>query len=146
MTTAIQITPAPTPTPSRDDPDNFPSAANNRLTWEDVHLVPEMNAALVQTNANAIIAAMGKDAATVALAAANFKGLYSSLTGGLNVPASAYHLGAYWMLMSNLANVTTKVPGTDPEWKPLSTVNALPTFKASGAITAGDTVAINADG
>ena len=48
--------------------------------------------------------------------AANFKGLWSSLTGPLNIPASVYHLSQYWNLASNLADVTLKVPGTDPEW------------------------------
>ncbi len=54
--------------------------------------------------------------AAIASAAANFKGNWSALTGALAVPASVYHNGSYWMLLSNLANVTADVPGVSAAW------------------------------
>jgi hypothetical protein len=47
---------------------------------------------------------------------ANYKGLWSSLTGALAIPASVYHLSKYWTLTTSLTDVTAKVPGTAPEW------------------------------
>lgn len=66
-----------------------------------------------QTNSDAVSLAANTP---VVLASANFKGLWSSLLGALNVPASVYHVGGYWMLASNLADVTAKEPSVDPEW------------------------------
>lgn len=73
-----------------------------------------------------------------------FKGTWSSLTGALSMPASVYHSNSYWILNTNLADVTAKEPGVDPEWNivgrsPISLI-------ASGAITAGDPVVVNSDG
>lgn len=47
---------------------------------------------------------------------ANFKGLWSSLNGALNVPAMVYHNGIYWNLTANLSNVTTAQPGVSASW------------------------------
>ena len=60
-----------------------------------------------------IAAEAAKDAA---LAAANFEGNWSDLIGALNTPASCLHLGSYWMLLENLADVTTDEPGTSTKW------------------------------
>lgn len=49
-------------------------------------------------------------AANGALAAANYKGEWSTLTGALAVPATVTHLGRLWYLKLNLANVTTQAP------------------------------------
>jgi hypothetical protein len=54
--------------------------------------------------------------AGAAEAAANFKGNWSSLTGALNRPASVAHADKLWILLSNLANVTTAEPGVSPAW------------------------------
>lgn len=72
-----------------------------------------------------------------------FAGVWSELTGALNMPAAVLHSGSYWILTSDLADVTAKEPGVDSEW-----VNASkePIVRAaSGAITAGDQVILNAD-
>ena len=55
-------------------------------------------------------------ASAVALAAANYKGEWSAQTGAATVPYSVSHLGHFWQLSSNLANVAAKTPGTDVEW------------------------------
>ena len=56
----------------------------------------------------------------VLTAAFNFVGLWADQTGALAVPASVYHLGKQWQLLSDLADVTLSVPGTDPEWLDIS--------------------------
>lgn len=144
--TAVQITPAPSPAPQRSDRSTFAARADARLTWEDAHLVPKMNAAVAQVNDNTAICEAGAQAAQVAIASANFKGAWSALTGALAVPASVFHNGAFWVLLSSVANVTTKVPGVAAEWKEAQTVSQLPWFTASGSIAKGGAAAINGDG
>jgi hypothetical protein len=56
-------------------------------------------------------------AALAAASATNFKGNWSAQTGAASVPYSVAHLGAVWLLLSNVADITTKVPGTAPEWQ-----------------------------
>lgn len=144
--TAVQITPAPGPAPQRSDRSTFADRADARLTWEDAHLVPELNAAVAQVNDNTLICEAGAQAAQVAIASANFKGAWSTLTGALAVPASVFHSGAFWVLLSDVADVTAKVPGVAAEWEEAQTVSQLPWFTASGSIAQGGPVAINSDG
>jgi len=144
MTT--QITPLATEKPQRGNRSTFSILMDAFITWLINTFVPQLNTALVEINDNAIIAANGAGAATVALAATNFKGLYSSLTGAQLKGISCFHLGAFWILSADVADVTTKVPGTASEWKEAKTINALPYFKYSGAVTNGAAVAINANG
>ncbi len=144
--TAVQITPAPSPAPQRSDRSTFADRADARLTWEDAHLVPELNAAVAQVNDNTAICEAGAQAAHVAIASANFKGAWSTLTGALAVPASVFHGGAFWVLLSDVADVTAKVPGVAAEWKEAQTVSQLPWFTASGSIAKGGAAAINSDG
>jgi hypothetical protein len=52
------------------------------------------------------------------LAASNFKGRWSDLTGSLAVPASVAHDGSYWMLLANVADVTATEPGPgNTDWQ-----------------------------
>lgn len=55
-----------------------------------------------------------------AAAAANFKGLWPSLTGALNKPASVKHNGRFWLLLNNLANVAASEPGVTADWTSLN--------------------------
>lgn len=144
--TAVQITPAPSPAPQRSDRSTFADRADARLTWEDAHLVPEMNAAVAQVNDNTAICEASAQAAQVAIASSNFKGAWSTLTGALAVPASVFHNGAFWMLLSDVVDVATKVPGIATEWEAMQTVSQLPWFTASGSIAKGGAAAINSDG
>jgi hypothetical protein len=54
--------------------------------------------------------------ASAAQASANFKGDWSALTGALNTPATVRHAGKFWVLLANLANVTTAEPGVSASW------------------------------
>jgi hypothetical protein len=49
-------------------------------------------------------------------ATANFKGLWSACAGAAAIPYCVSHLGKYWQLAANLANVASKTPGTDADW------------------------------
>lgn len=56
-------------------------------------------------------------AKNAAEAAADYKGLWSSLTGALNKPATVFHSGGFWALNNNLANVTASTPSiTNADW------------------------------
>lgn len=76
-------------------------------------------------------------ASSGAIAAANFKGNWSSLTGALNIPATVLHSSTVWMLLENVADVTAEVPGVSVKWLNLS--------QASGtvALTGDQTIAGN---
>lgn len=80
------------------------------------------NAVSAQESAAAALQAKDQavDATDVALAASNFKGAWSALTGQLLRPASVLHNGQYWMLLQDLADVTAFEPGIDTaRWAPL---------------------------
>lgn len=135
----MPITPLP-PAPSRAQPATF-SDRGDLLLGALSGFVTEANALEVTVNAaeaNAI-AQVGLAAAQVALAdadvvlthadvllthadvlttsaTANFKGLWTALTGAAVIPYAVSHLGKYWQLAANLADVTTKTPGTDADW------------------------------
>lgn len=125
-TTPSPITPLPTPVPQRSDPVNF-AARGDALMVALPALVTETNAAGVITYNNAVEAATAAgtstsaataavEASSVALAAANFKGMWSSLTGNLDKPASVKHNGRFWLLLNNLANVALSQPGVSSDW------------------------------
>lgn len=105
--------------PLRSHPATFPGDMEDLLTklpgWtDDVNATATEVATLAaQTNLDAI--SLAENTPTV-LAVANFKGLWSALSGALSCPASVYHVGGYWMLASNLANVAAKEPAVDAEW------------------------------
>lgn len=120
--TVPTITPPP-PAPLRNEQPTFSGRVGAFLTWM-VSFVSELislgswmdgTAGSVQTNADA-----ASSAAAAATAAANYKGGWSSLTGALNIPASVSHSSKVWLLLSNLADVTAKEPGVDPEWELLT--------------------------
>lgn len=83
----------------------FGSGANALASWM------ESIGAAVETNATNAAAA-----AASALAAANFKGDWSGLTGALAVPAAVSHAGAAWLLLSDVADVTAHTPGVSGVW------------------------------
>lgn len=76
------------------------------------------------TELSAVISAMNTDGAAinanqaVALAALNYKGAWSGLSGELNWPASVSHNDTWWVLTTDLADVTASEPGVDSEWEP----------------------------
>ncbi len=110
----------PTPVPALgtalpDPTDRTTYGARGRAVfdWETGQLVPGINQLAADTYSNALAA---EDAALVSVAAANFKGTWSSLTGALNKPASVYHSGTVWALLNNLANVALSQPGVSADW------------------------------
>ena len=106
--------------PSTNDPANFATEADAFIAALPT-FVTQTNAVASEVNANAATAATSVGAAAVAVAAANFKGNWSALTGAAAVPYSVYHLSKYWQLLSNIADITTKVPGTAVEWAEIPT-------------------------
>lgn len=72
-------------------------------------------------NAAALAAASAADVQAVVLGAANFKGLWSSLTGSLSKPATVKDNGRFWLLLADLADVTAAVPGVSAAWTALDT-------------------------
>ena len=76
-------------------------------------LETNVNAKETSANAAAITAA---SASASAVAAANYKGEWSTLTGALAIPASVSHGGVVWVLKNNLSDVTTATPGVSTSW------------------------------
>lgn len=117
----------------------FGAAQNSLGSWMDG------TAGSVQTNADA-----ASSAAAAATAAANYKGAWSSLTGALNIPASVSHSSKVWLLLSNLADVTAKEPGVDPEWELLTAtgVTRFNSFSSADSLTLAprDFVTLTASG
>ncbi|MGN8004178.1 hypothetical protein ACTJKQ_13400 [Acidovorax sp. 22279] len=72
------------------------------------------------TTAAVSAAASAVTAASQAVAAANFKGVWPDLAGPLNKPACVKHNGRFWMLLNNLADVTTSQPGVSADWTSLN--------------------------
>ena len=120
------ITALPIPVPQRSDPVNFAPRADLFLAALPT-FATETNLVASEVNANASTASSqagiavsaanaATDAAAQALAAANFKGEWSTLTGALNKPACVKHNGRFWLLLNNLTNVTTSQPGVSADW------------------------------
>ena len=59
------------------------------------------------------------NAAAPALAAANFKGLWASLTGPLLRPATVKDGGRFWLLLNDLPDVAASEPGVSTDWTSL---------------------------
>ena len=91
----MAITPLPTP-PSSADPANFDTRADAFLGALPT-FATETNAVATELNPLA-------GAADDILAVANYKGLWSSLTGALAIPASVFHDGQLWLLTENVAD------------------------------------------
>jgi hypothetical protein len=89
----------------------------------------EANAVATSVNSDAGDAETAKTAAElaetnavsakdIALAAANFSGSWASLTGALNIPASVAHNDMFWVLLTDLADVTASEPsGANSDWQ-----------------------------
>lgn len=78
------------------------------------------NEASLASTAAVTAAASASTAASQAVAAANFKGEWPDMTGPLNKPACVKHNGRFWMLLNNLADVTTSQPGVSADWTALN--------------------------
>jgi len=114
----MSITALPTP-PSRQRPTTFSSEGDTFLAALPT-FVTEANDQAADIASTADEIDVNVNSAYLAAQTANFKGVWSDLTGALAIPSSVLHSGSYWMLLSNLADVTLKEPGVDPEWEVIS--------------------------
>lgn len=122
MTTIAAL---PTP-PLRSDPANFATRGDAFLGALPT-FATQVNAVAAEVNGNAVSAASSATTATtkaadaqsaqsIALAIANYKGEWSSLSGALNIPASVSKDGLFYALVSNTANVAGVTPGVSAQW------------------------------
>ncbi|MBV7459851.1 MULTISPECIES: hypothetical protein [unclassified Acidovorax] len=157
------LTPWPAAVTSDDEPDVFSAKMYARIAAEAQN-VDELNAAgayidaqvaLVDADRIAAQEAVGDAEQQVALATeqaeiagftAHYVGQWASLVGALNMPAVVKHGGLFWLLVNNLANVTTSEPGMTNDWTRIpgvtevaTPINAAP---AQGAVNVGATTAI----
>jgi len=84
--------------------------------------------------ASAASAATAVAIADASIAASNYKGDWSLLTGALNKPASVSYAGTFWVLGADLANVTAAVPGVSASWVPII-MGSIPQNSKSAAYT-----------
>ena len=119
----MAITALPTP-PTRDDPTNFAARGDAFLAALPT-FATEANAQAdtvnIQTALTTASSAVSAASSKAALGAANYKGLWSSLTGALAVPASVTHSNVAWLLINNVADVTLSQPGVSADWIVLNT-------------------------
>lgn len=119
------------PNPDPYDPGTF-AAKSAALLGALAQFVSEANALQVDVNMNAAAASTAQSMRDAAQAAANYKGVWSALTGALNIPASVFHNNNFWILTSNLANVATAEPGAGGVWAPVNGFRTpLPTIRPS---------------
>jgi hypothetical protein len=99
--------------PDRSIRATFATLAQAWVAWEKISF-PQVSAVCAWIYNTALevfgLANTATASAAVAVASANFKGNWSSLTGPLNMPATVRHAGQYWALLQNLADVTTQTP------------------------------------
>lgn len=123
--------PPAAPTPS-DTPEVFDAQIYARLVWDATN-VTELNALQIDVtgkqaaaSAAAVVASaqavLAVNAAASATGAANFKGEWSTLAGTLNRPACVKHGGRFWLLLSDLVDVTTATPGVSAAWTVMGTI------------------------
>lgn len=117
----MPITALPTP-PTRDDPSNFAQRADDFLAALPA-FATETNAVAAEVEADRVAVdaqtALVLPAASAALGAANYKGVWSSMSGAVALPASVYHAGRFWIALEAIANVATETPGVSSKWAPL---------------------------
>ena len=117
----MAITALPTP-PSRDDPTNFAARGDaflGALPTFATEANEQADTVNIQTALATASAAVAGASSKTSLGAANYKGLWSSLTGALSIPASVTHNNIAWLLINNVANVTLSQPGVSADWTPL---------------------------
>ena len=83
------------------------------------------NQAVAETGAIRDQALAARDAAAssavTAQGLAHFKGKWQDLSGALSVPASVWHAGNYWGLLSNVPDVAAVEPGISSVWAAVGT-------------------------
>lgn len=118
------VSPTPIPDPSLPLPDRadratFADRMAEQFRWQRDDLAPGVETLAAQTYENAVEAS---SAATGALAASNYKGVWSTLSGPLLIPASVSHAGSFWALLNSVADVAAETPGVSANWRVLGGV------------------------
>ncbi len=116
MTTISALPPAP----SRADPSTFSDKADAFVAALPT-FGTQCNAVASEVYTNSVNAS---NSAAIAIASANFKGAWSSLTGALAVPASVLHSSKLWLLVANIADVTAHTPGVSASWVDLDNLTS----------------------
>ena len=117
MTISQTITVYADDVPNKDTmtADEFDTAANDWVDYWTNTVPSEINTWASEANA---LKTDVNNAEAAALAAANFKGNWSSLSGALNMPASVYHSSKFWMLMEDLEDVEQSEPSSaNSDWQ-----------------------------
>ena len=121
ITNPPTLSPAPD-VPNSSDPEvTFDSMFEAFLSYLKNTFVSTVNAIAAACYGNALDAeqsateaaaseAAAATSATFASNTANFKGVWAGLTGALAPPASVWHAGRVWVLLSPLADVTAQEP------------------------------------
>lgn len=148
MTTPVSVPPliqaAPWPALGAPNYNDLAYAAGSTqpTAFERQHEIAEATYTnAISASENAILAAasasQAADVERLVTAASNFKGMWSSLSGALNKPASVKHNGRFWLLLNNLANVAASQPGVSADWTPLESVVAVQEITTSITLTPG---------
>jgi len=151
----MAITALPTAPSRASDPATFSDDADTwvaalaTFTTEANALQTDVNAKQVLAAASAVATDASADDAAVSAAAAatsaNFKGLWSSLTGVLNKPATVLHDGAYYALLNNLADVTASTPSpSNSDWAFSSGTRWRTPYTASATLSANSQNTVSA--
>ena len=91
------------------------AAANSAQGVEDERILAEAARDLAEQYRD-----QGEDYSLLAAAYANYVGLWSSLSGSLDIPASVFHDGTFWQLLVNIVDVTASEPAvSNTDWQPI---------------------------
>lgn len=132
----------PTPPSRNDEPDVFVTRADAFLGALPT-FGSEANTLASFCDGRAASAEQDADSASSsaasAVAAANFKGRWSTLSGALNIPASVEHDNQLWILLQNVADVASHTPGVSTAWIRLSPIGVarFTVVSTSSSYTAG---------
>jgi len=107
------IPPLGLPTPDASDLNTWAARMQELVRWMTADNAPGMLALGNQALTNAQHA---ESMALIAQSVAGFVGAWSGLTGPLSVPASCSYDGRFWILQSDLTDVTLAEPGVSPAW------------------------------
>ena len=125
MTDIVSPTPIPeyaTPMPDASDESTFDSRAFSLFTHLVSVLSPGANTVGNQAYQNALSAS---ESAEMAKAAAAFAGDWVDLSGALSMPASVYHVGRFWALRTDLANVALSTPSdVSSDWVAIGPIDS----------------------
>lgn len=109
----LPIPPHP-PAPSRDDPLTFEERNNAAVEYQFDTLPPAINQVAQSAYQNALETV---STAQIAQSSANYRGVWSDLSGPLSIPASVYDDGFFWILLEDIPDVSLSKPGDEnPEW------------------------------